>query len=106
MVLYQANDMEITAEDRARAAAAVAVRDRSRIEHLRGVVADRSYEREFLKLDPFYYTPTDRQILRRLVWHYRHSLPRGLRPVTNPADPIVAEIEAATALREQETADG
>jgi hypothetical protein len=82
-------------EEAARVRRAILIRDREQIAALRGLTRRGSYERQFLTIDPSHHDGLDSALLKRLVWHYRASLPSALRPKVNPADPIVREQEAA-----------
>lgn len=91
-------------EEDARVRRALLIRDRERVRCLHGLTRRGSYDRAFLEIDPASYDDTDRALLKRLLWHYRRSLPADLRLTQNPADPIVREIEAFE--RELETTHG
>ena len=63
--------------------------DRLLCDRLLAAAKPGTYEAAFLARDPATFDPADRTTLRRMAWFYRRRLPAGMRPVTNPDDPIV-----------------
>ena len=89
--MFTAPDTDIEQEARVRAALATA--DRQLADRLLAATKPGTWERAFLLTDPVTFDPAARLTLKRMAWFYRTRLPRHLRPMKNPDDPVVVERE-------------
>jgi hypothetical protein len=84
---------EVDAEEIARVRVATIGSDRILCDRLIAAAKPAGWEAYFLRRDPATFDQVDRMTLRRIAWFYRLRLPAHLRPLKNPDDPIVREME-------------
>jgi len=89
--VYSAPDADD--DDAARVRAAQVNIDRILCDKLLAATKPAGWEAYFLRRDPVTFDAADRVALRRIAWFYRLRLPAHLRPMKNPDDPIVREME-------------